>query len=290
MSKVGIEPQHSGVVLQEGAGWQASLELELREQGGRTVLGLNRHQGPLMVQRPFYPQGEPGCHLYILHPPGGVVAGDSLKISVRVSSLARALLTTPAAGKIYRSTGPQALLEQTLTVEGGAALEWMPLETIVYDQARALLKTRVDLAAGGAFVGWEVLCLGLPAAGQPYRAGQVRQDLEVWQEGRPLVLERGHYQGGSPALEAVWGMAGRLVSGTLLATGAGGELLTAVRAAAREVGQPGQFTATLVSGLLVCRYLGWEAEAARRYFLRAWEIIRPAVLGQAACPPRVWCL
>jgi urease accessory protein len=276
--------------LQERNGWRASLELELHDSGGRTVLGLNRHQGPLMVQRPFYPEGEQGCHLYILHPPGGVVAGDGLHIAIRLRTGARTLVTTPAAGKVYRSPGPQALVEQSLAVEDGAALEWLPLETIVYDQARAQLRTRVDLSNGAAFVGWEIICLGLPAAGQPFRAGQVRQDFEIWRQGQPLVLERGRYQGGSPALEAAWGLGGRLASGTLVATGGDADLVTAVRAGAQEVGQPGQFTATLVSGLLVCRYLGWEAEAARRYFLRAWEIIRPAVLGQAACPPRIWKL
>ncbi len=275
---------------QEDSGWRASLELELHESAGRTVLGLNRHQGPLMVQRPFYPEGDRACHLYILHPPGGVVAGDGLNISVNLRTGARALITTPAAGKVYRSPGPQARVEQSLSVERGAALEWLPLETIVYDQARAHLITRVDLSGDAAYVGWEILCLGLPASGQPYRAGQVRQDLEVWQEGQPLVLERGGYQGGSPALEAPWGLGGRLVSGTILASGGHGELLAAVRAGAQEVGQPGQFAATLVSGMLVCRYLGWEAESCRRYFLRAWEIIRPAVLGLPACPPRIWSL
>lgn len=274
----------------ESDGWRASLQLALHNRDGRTVLGQNRHQGPLMVQRPFYPQGERGCHLCILHPPGGVVAGDSLKVSVNLGADARALLTTPAAGKVYRSHGPQALVEQTLAVATGATLEWLPLETIIYDQARAHLQTRVDLAQGAAFVGWELICLGLPASGQAFRAGQVRQDLEVWQEGQPLLLERSRYQGGSPALASRWGLGGSLVSGTMLATGGGAELLAMVRTGVSELGLPGRFAATLVSGLIVCRYLGWEAEAARAHFLRAWEIMRPAVAGQAACPPRVWGL
>ncbi|MBI4797804.1 MAG: urease accessory protein UreD [Desulfarculus sp.] len=274
--------------MPEGEGWGASLELELRQQEGRTVLCRNRHHGPLMVQRPFYPQGEMGCHLYILHPPGGVVAGDCLKVSVSLGKDAQALLTTPAAGKLYRSHGPQALVEQNLAVATGAVLEWLPLETIIYDQARAHLRTRVDLAQGAAFLGWEMVCLGLPAAGQAFRAGQVRQDLEVWREGQPLLLERGRYQGGSPALAAPWGLGGFLVSGTMLATGGNAEVLAQVRAAVAAAGLPGRFAATLVSGLLACRYLGWEAEAARGCFLRTWEVLRPAVAGQAACPPRVW--
>lgn len=274
----------------EGEGWRASLELGLRLREGRTVLVQNRHQGPLMVQRPFYPEGEQGCHLYILHPPGGVVAGDMLRVSVGLEAGARALLTTPAAGKVYRSHGPRSLVEQSLAVASGAVLEWLPLETIVYDQARAHLRTRVDLEAGAGFLGWEMVCLGLPAAGQAFRAGQVRQDLEVWREDQPLLLERGRYQGGSPALAAPWGLGGALVSGTLLATSGEPGLLARVRSAVVGLGLPGHFAATLVSGLLVCRYLGWEAEAARAFFRRAWEALRPAVAGQPARPPRVWGL
>ncbi|MBI5521189.1 MAG: urease accessory protein UreD [Desulfarculus sp.] len=272
----------------EGEGWHASLELGLRLREGRTVLVHNRHQGPLMVQRPFYPEGEQGCHLYILHPPGGVVAGDMLRVSASLAEGARALLTTPAAGKVYRSHGPQAAVEQTLAVATGAVLEWLPLETIVYDQARAHLRTRVNLAPGAAFLGWEIICLGLPAAGQAFRAGQVRQDLEVWRAGQPLLLERGRYQGGSPVLAAPWGLGGFWVSGTMLATGGGPALLAEVRARVASAGLPGRFAATLVSGLIVCRYLGWEAEAARGCFLRAWEVLRPQVAGQTARPPRVW--
>ncbi len=276
--------------MRDTDGWQASLELELGPRGGRTVLELNRHQGPLMVQRPFHPQGDESCHLYILHPPGGVVAGDQLSIRVRVKPQARALITTPAAGKLYRSPGPWAGLEQRLSLEPGAVLEWLPLETIVYDQARARLRTRVELSGDAAFVGWEIICLGLAASGKPFASGQLRQDLEVWREGRPLVLERGRYEGGGPLLREPWGLGGWPVAGTMLASGGDGQLLAAVRSAAAELDLPGRFAATLVSGVLVCRYLGPEAEAARAFFLRAWQVIRPALLGAEACPPRIWSL
>lgn len=278
----------AGAALKEREGWLAELELELRQRGGRTALSLNRHVGPLMVQRPFYPQEDRGCHLYILHPPGGVVAGDRLKITVRSRAGSTALITTPAAGKVYRSQGPESRVEQNLAVERGAALEWLPGETIVYDQARAHLSTRVELEADAAFVGWEIICLGLPASAQPFRAGQVRQDLEVWRDGEPLLLERGRFTGGGPAMRAAWGLGGRPVSGVMLATGASEELVTAVRDAVGEPRPPGLFAATVVGGLLVCRYLGDQAQAARDCFVRAWEALRPIVMGQGACPPRIW--
>ncbi|MEA2078402.1 MAG: urease accessory protein UreD, partial [Pseudomonadota bacterium] len=83
-------------------GWAASLDLGFRVQAGRTVLHRRRHRGPLLVQRPFYSPGGTSCQVCLLHPPGGLVGGDRLRIHADLSPGARALLTGPAATKVYR--------------------------------------------------------------------------------------------------------------------------------------------------------------------------------------------
>src|SRR5512137_547009 len=118
-----------------GKGWRAELVLGFRWQDGRTVLATRRHIGPLTVQRPFYPEGDV-CHVYVLHPPGGVVAGDCLTIAINAEADSAALVTTPAAGKFYRSDGKLARQQVSLTVAANAALEWLPQETIIYEGAR----------------------------------------------------------------------------------------------------------------------------------------------------------
>lgn len=95
----------------------------------KTVLHSARHIGPLTVQRPFYPEDET-CHLYLLHPPGGIVGGDSLDISVQLAANSHALITMPGASKFYRSSGAQAHLNQHFYVEEQATLEWLPQDTI----------------------------------------------------------------------------------------------------------------------------------------------------------------
>src|SRR3954463_8923969 len=81
--------------------WQAELRLRFAERDGKTFLVERSHRGPLVVQKSFHPEGDV-CHTCIVHPPGGVVGGDSLTLNVMAEPNARVLLTTPAATKFYR--------------------------------------------------------------------------------------------------------------------------------------------------------------------------------------------
>jgi urease accessory protein len=268
------------------SGWQAELELRFALEGGRTVLRERRHRGPLQVQRAFYPEGTDLCHVYVLHPPGGLVAGDSLEVKVQVDAGARVLMTTPAAGKVYRGDGATvATQRQRLAVGAGASLEWLPSETIAFDGAAVELATRVDLDQQAAFVGWEILCLGRPAAGERFERGHCRQRLELWRAGRPLCLERASITGGGPVLDAGWGLRGAPVVGTLLAT-AGAFSMDDVRALGAML--PELTSATSIGEVLVCRYLGPSAERARAHFARVWNLVRPSAIGRPASAPRIW--
>src|SRR5271157_4418922 len=145
-----------GAALIPGAegGWQARLELEFRCDSSRTVLARRRHFGPLLVQRAFYPEPPPACHVYIIHPPGGVVSGDELEVDVDVKADAHAVLTSPAAGKFYRRGEESvARLSHVLRVDSGV-LEWLPQENIFYPEAAVELRTIVHLSPAARFIGW----------------------------------------------------------------------------------------------------------------------------------------
>ncbi|WP_303908751.1 urease accessory protein UreD, partial [Thiohalomonas denitrificans] len=155
---------------QQSSGWKARLELGFEPRAGRTVLAKRIQRGPLAVQRPFHP-GDGACHVYLLHPPGGVVGGDELSVRAAAAAEAGALITTPGATKFYRSAGPRAYMEQRLNVADGGALEWLPQENIVFPGALADIRTRIDLKGQAGFIGWETLCLGRPAADERFDAG-----------------------------------------------------------------------------------------------------------------------
>ena len=258
--------------------WSARLGLDFVFQNGKTILSGKRFDGPLVVQKPFYPEGPEACHAIVVHPPAGIAGGDDLSVEVSCAASARVLLTTPGAGKWYRSAGPWA--RQSLRFAVGGMLEWLPRETIVFDGALARLECEVDLQAGGKYIGWEVLCLGRNGSGERFERGEIRIDTKISREGRPLWLERGRIEGGGALMRSPAGLAGQSVVGTLVATvEADRDLVSKCRELA---------AVTLLPGLLVARYLGGSSEEAMARFARLWETLRPAVLGREAVHPRIW--
>jgi urease accessory protein len=265
-------------------GWQAALRLGFRPGPGRTVLAERFRQGPLAVQRALYPEGEV-CHVYLLHPPGGVAGGDSLDIRAATRAGASALVTTPGATKFYRSNGAPASQRQTLKPEGGT-LEWLPQENILFPGAEVTLDTRVELAGDARFIGWEINCLGRPVLAERFDHGQALMRFQLYRDGQPVLLERFLVQG-ETALDAPAGLRGRPVFASLYATPADTACVVAVREHLAGAGD-GQLGITLVDGVLVARYLGESTEQARKLFIRIWEALRPLLLGRPACPPRIW--
>lgn len=265
-------------------GWHARLRLGLRATPGRTLLAERERHGPLAVQRPFYPEGDV-CHVYLLHPPGGVVGGDRLQILVDVGECAKALVTTPGATKFYRSAGLEASQVQRLSVAEGAALEWLPQESIHFPGAEVKLETRIDLCGNAACALWELHCFGRPVIGEVFDAGQVDSRLEIYREGLPLLLDRLRVHPDNRRRRSL--MAGLAVCGTLVISGAGAREIAACR---DLLGSDVAVSAgvTLIEDLLVLRYLGDSTELAHRLFRAAWQRLRPMTLGRAPSVPRIW--
>ncbi len=269
-------------------GWSAKLQLSFIEENNRTVLNQRRHQGPLQVQKPFYPELNGTCHVYILHPPGGVVGGDRLNIYVDVNSNAHALITTPAAGKFYRSAGPVARQKQSIKVASKGILEWFPSENIIFSGARAQIQTKIELSCDSHFIGWEISCLGRPASGEYFNQGELDQRFEVWREGRPLRIERLWFKGGNPALHAKWGLLGFPVIGNMVCVTNKTELVDSLRKITIPSIDQELFSATQTDGIIVCYFLGNSVERARNCFIKVWKILRQEVINREAVEPRIW--
>lgn len=272
----------------ERRGWEARLRLEYERRDGQSLLTARRHEGPLRVQKPLYPEGDGTCHTIVVHPPGGIADGDRLELDLSLREGARALLTTPGATKWYRATVAGARQELRFDIEPGAMLEWLPQESIVFDGARAEMTTRVRLHGDALYLGWEILCLGRQAAGERFSRGRVRLRTEIWREDARLWNEFAVIHGDDPQLESPVGCAGHPVCATMLLAGTtiDAELLTRLRQV--TVGDGIRGGITTLPGVLVARCLAPYAEPARQYFTALWGLLRPAVSDRAALAPRIW--
>ena len=274
--------------------WTGRLSLHIAERNARSTIIARRHQGPYLVQRPFHPEADGTCHVLLIHPPGGLVTGDALELDLLVDDGARALITAPAATKIYRarSAGEPARQRNVLKVRSGGELEWLPQETIVFEGARATLDTRVELAGDARFVGWEITCLGRPAAGEGFARGALTQRWEVRREGKLLWVERFSVEGDSPMLAAEFALRDQPVVGTcLFATSCGEHTEAWVEQARTHLAHltvRGLASVSARGELVIGRYLGPSSEEARNVFAAVWQALRPHLLGKAAIVPRIW--
>ncbi len=268
------------------AGWSAHLDLEFVDLDARTRLRRRAAEGPLAVQKPFYPE-DACCHVYLLHPPGGIVGGDSLVLDLDLQPGAHALLTAPGAAKFYRSSGAAAKVSQRFRVAEGAILEWLPTETLVFDSANAKVETTVDLAGGGRYLASECIALGRPAADAPFSQGQFESRVNLWRteaSARRLVFrDRLVLDAGTSLHGARWGLDSATVLGSFIAAPIDKKMLEALRKALPE-----HVYLTLKDDVLLGRILGDAVEPVQQTLRAIWQALRPALVGKPAVAPRIW--
>ena len=205
-----------------------------------------------------------------------------------VNSKAHALITTPAAGKFYRSAGPVARQEQIIKVASKGTLEWFPSENIIFSGAKAQIQTKVELSCDSHFIGWEISCLGRPASGEYFSQGKLDQRFEVWRDGRPLRVERLWLKGDDPALKSKWGLQGFPVIGSMVCVTNKTELVDSLRKITISSNTQELFSVTQTDGIIICSFLGTSVERARSYFIDVWKILRKQVIGLESIEPRIW--
>jgi urease accessory protein len=272
--------------------WHASLSLEYTLESERSVARY-LHQGPLRILQSLYPEGDAICHNVLVHPPSGLVGGDTLDMQVTVGSGAHGLVTTPGATRFYRSEAGLATQQLHARVETGARLEWLPLEAIAYNQCDALNRAVFDLAPGAEMMAWDLTAFGLPAADLPYVKGTFRQHLEI-----PGVwLERGTLNADDNRLmDSPLGLAGQRCMGTLMfAAGSAmaDERIERALACARELleASPLRLTAGATSPhkqVVVLRVLAPVTEPAVQLLKKVWAAWRQAMWGLQGSYPRLW--
>jgi urease accessory protein len=275
-------------------GWHGQLSLTYAFEHQRSVARFT-HNGPLRVLQSLYPEGDAVCHNVLVHPPGGLVGGDVLDITVDVQTGAHGLVTTPGATRFYRSIQGQATQNVHARLHDHARLEWLPLETLAYNQCEGVNRAVFDLAPTAELLAWDITALGLPAAHQPFEQGQLLQHLEI----KDAWLERGLIDGTDKRLlDGPVGLAGYRCSGTLIL--ARGEAWDTARrdlalALARAVidTQPDGVVAGVTAAhprVVVLRALSDLVEPTQNLMRAVWAAWRQGLWHLSDAPPRIWAM
>ncbi|HYW55975.1 MAG TPA: urease accessory protein UreD [Polaromonas sp.] len=272
--------------------WHATLSLDYTLQARKTVARY-RHDGPLRILQSLYPEGDAVCHNVLVHPPGGLVGGDTLDIKVSAAAGSHGLITTPGATRFYQSAGETALQRTHIRLEADTRVEWLPMEALCYSGCLAENHLTMDLAPGAELMGWDVTALGLPGAGQPFVDGSFCQHIElpgVW-------LERARIRADdSLLLDSPLGLAGQRCIATLFFV-SGSKLERGRRQMALDLARQVMASHPLSTfagatspdaQVVLVRVLAPLVEPAMNLLRQVWKIWRQHFWDQSAPSPRIW--
>lgn len=282
--------------------WLAKLSLEFSHSAYGTQLQKTTRKGPLSVQKAFYPEGQECAHIYLLHPPAGIVSGDELTVEINIADNGHVLVTTPGANRFYRAredlTIGDSKQKQTtsLYLHKHSISENFPQETIVYEGADGVNVVDVHIDETSVYLGWDITCLGLPSSGQPFDKGQYTQLNRLFCGDNLIYHDRIEISPQNQLLHNIAGLAGKSVFGTFLAYAPSklNELkqrkviIEALRDIIETEQAQSKISITDIHGLFVIRYLGEQAHECKTLFIKLWQYLRPLTVDKVGIEPRIW--
>ncbi|WP_316013067.1 urease accessory protein UreD [Roseobacter sp. HKCCA0434] len=147
---------------------------DLRQQGsGKVMLPRSYGVGPEVV---------------FVNTSGGVTGGD--RFEWRLGTKAGHVTgTTQAAERLYRASGGRGTILTRLEVAEGARLDWVPMETILFDGCAVDRRIEVELAGDATFLGAEAIVLGRAAMGERLRAAHFTDSWRIRRDGKLVQAE-----------------------------------------------------------------------------------------------------
>jgi urease accessory protein len=265
---------------------QGVARIAFAARDGITHLAQLFQKTPLRVLRPIPAPGEPPCAV-LANTGGGIVGGDALQVRVRLGTGATALITSQAAEKVYRSAGADATVDVGLELADQAWLEWLPQETILFDQARLRRTLRVDATPQARLMAADMIVFGRRARGERFATGLFRDRWEVRVGGRLVWADALHLTEPGALLDAPFAFAGAAALATCiyLAPDAKQRIGLARGLAESPDVRSG---ATNLGPLLIVRWLAADPAPLRRALQRFCARFRHAVAGLPERVPAIW--
>ena len=260
-------------------------EVGFKQRDGATVLDRLFQEGQAKIRLPKSHAGDPATAV-LINTAGGIAGGDRLTYGARFGAGTRAVVTSQAAERVYRSSATDGSLsgvvETRLEVEAGAFAEWLPQETILFDGAALDRRLEVEMAADARLLLCESVVLGRAAMGERVESCRLADRFRIRRGGRLIFADTLRLDG----------RAGEILAGA--ATGRGATAMATILWVAPEAegrvedlrvlldGLASEAGASAWDGMLCVRLAHGSARTLRDDLVRILLHIRQADL------PRVW--
>ncbi|SPL70406.1 urease accessory protein UreD [Acinetobacter stercoris] len=274
--------------------WYAKLELGFKLASGRTILHHRKHSGPVRVQKMLWPEKTGVCHAIIVHPPAGIAGGDHLSFEMTVDAGAHAVVTTPGAGKWYKSNAKQAFQHIHIHLKQHAIFEWLPQESMLFNGANAYSETSIHLATSASFIGWDMLVLGRQAQLEKFEQGNYQNRFKLFRNEQLLVADSLNFKGNDRWLTSCLGMNNCAVMGSFWAVAPEqyrtnlylDEHIELIRELIMRMDIP--VTLTVLGDVICARFLGHDVRECHDAFAAIRAKLRRYWYGLDEEFPRIW--
>jgi urease accessory protein len=255
------------------------VALSVKAAGGRTRRARVHEHGSLRAR---FPNGD-GAQLdaVLVNTAGGIAGGDRFDVDIKVEEGARLSVTTTAAEKIYRSLGPEAVVDVSLDVAAGATLHWLPQETILFDQVNLRRTIEVDLASDATLLLAEAVVFGRSAMGETVSEGRFFDRWRVRRAGGLIFAEAARLDGAiaRQLAEPATAKDGVAIA-TVVLTPGDDAAVAAVRALGEDFA--GEVGISAFNGMAVARLCARDGAALRHDLASVLSILSGGAL------PRLW--
>jgi len=254
------------------------IGLSVKARSGATRRARVDEAGSLRVRCPNTTSSE--MEAVILNTAGGVAGGDAFDLDIAVGTGASLVVTTAAAEKVYRTLGPDAVIDVRLRVDAGGALAWLPQETILFDRARLARSIEADLAPDARLVLAEAVVFGRSGMGEAVEEGALTDRWRVRHGGRLVYAETVRLTGAIAGKLAEPAVArGGVAVATVLIVPGDEATVAAIRALEGEFA--GEVGASTWNGIATARLCARDGAALRHDLTRVMTAVRGSL-------PRIW--
>jgi urease accessory protein len=255
------------------------IALTVQARGGITRRARVHEHGSLRVRCPGAPSSE--LEAVIINTAGGMAGGDRFALDVAAGPDARLVVTTAAAEKVYRALDTPATVDVRLTVGPGAALAWLPQETILFDRAGLRRTIEIELADDAHLLLAEAIVLGRSGMGEAIEACALSDRWRLRRGGRLVHAEALRLDGAVAATLARPAAAnGNIALATVLLAPGDEAAAAAVRALDGQF--RGEVGVSAWKGIAVARLCAADGAALRHDLVQVLAALRSTPL------PRLW--